>query len=231
MKKENLYNLSRLKTQLTQDRTFFQQKWTAKSITRGYHAEHVREGQWVRMFSRRPPAVVPMNPQYLAAHDGSDEASGRGSGRERIPAWLEEEKIEEAIQLEEPAARERALEEGKSWDQKDRENWRKSRLKQTTQLIRARYGGVERGVQSIPYMQMVYYPLERRLDMAVYRALFASSARQARQFVCHGGVKVNGQTVCFLRYRSGLGAKEPVYKVSRTTTDKLRADALFRISS
>lgn len=47
----------------------------------------------------------------------------------------------------------------------------------------------------IPYMGMTYAPVERRLDTAVFRALFASSARQARQFVLHGGVKVNGKKV------------------------------------
>lgn len=46
-----------------------------------------------------------------------------------------------------------------------------------------------------PYMQMVYAPTERRLDTAIFRALFASSARQARQFVTHGQVKVNGKKV------------------------------------
>lgn len=48
----------------------------------------------------------------------------------------------------------------------------------------------------IPYMHMVYAPIERRLDNAIFRALFASSARQARQFVVHGYVKVNGKKVC-----------------------------------
>jgi ribosomal protein S4 len=47
----------------------------------------------------------------------------------------------------------------------------------------------------IPYMQMTFAPLERRLDTAIFRALFASSARQARQFVIHGAVKVNGKKV------------------------------------
>lgn len=49
--------------------------------------------------------------------------------------------------------------------------------------------------QRTPYMQMVYHPTERRLDTAIFRALFASSARQARQFVTHGQVKVNGKKV------------------------------------
>lgn len=48
----------------------------------------------------------------------------------------------------------------------------------------------------VPYTNMAFAPLERRLDVAIFRALFASSARQARQFVIHGAVTVNGQKVC-----------------------------------
>lgn len=54
---------------------------------------------------------------------------------------------------------------------------------------------VKRSPKAIPYMQMTFAPLERRLDTAIFRALFASSARQARQFVVHGAVKVNGKKV------------------------------------
>ena len=46
-----------------------------------------------------------------------------------------------------------------------------------------------------PYEQMTFFPMERRLDVAIFRALFASSTRQARQFVVHGFVKVNGKKV------------------------------------
>jgi ribosomal protein S4 len=46
-----------------------------------------------------------------------------------------------------------------------------------------------------PYMNMAFAPMERRLDIAVFRAMFASSARQARQFCVHGAVKVNGKVV------------------------------------
>lgn len=49
--------------------------------------------------------------------------------------------------------------------------------------------------KEVPYMQMTYAPMERRLDTAIFRAMFASSARQARQFVVHGAVKVNGKQV------------------------------------
>ena len=48
-----------------------------------------------------------------------------------------------------------------------------------------------------PYLNMTYAPIERRLDTAIFRALFASSTRQARQFVVHGDVKVNGKKVLF----------------------------------
>jgi len=51
------------------------------------------------------------------------------------------------------------------------------------------------GRNQTPYMHMTYAPTERRLDVAIFRALFASSARQARQFVTHGKVTVNGKKV------------------------------------
>jgi ribosomal protein S4 len=52
--------------------------------------------------------------------------------------------------------------------------------------------------KTTPYMNMAFAPMERRLDIAVFRAMFASSARQARQFCVHGAVKVNGKKVwCF----------------------------------
>lgn len=111
-------------------------------MTRAYHGEHIREKQWQRMFRSRLLAVVPMDHRYLAEYDGSELASGRGSGREK-PLSVS----------------------GKS------------------------------GRRQIPYMNMTYAPIERRLDSAIFRALFASSARQARQFVIHGKVKVNGKKV------------------------------------
>jgi ribosomal protein S4 len=64
--------------------------------------------------------------------------------------------------------------------------------------------GAEKGQakkkRPIPYMHQTYAPIERRLDMAVWRALFASSARQARQFVVHGKVKVNGKKMIYPGY-------------------------------
>ncbi|KAL2175695.1 mitochondrial 37S ribosomal protein uS4m [Thermothelomyces heterothallicus CBS 202.75] len=144
--KYNLFNLFRLRTPTLQTKTLFQQKWIAKSLTRGYHGEHIKEYKWERMFSRRPLSAVNMDPAYMARYDGSEQAAGRGSGR------------------------------------------------------KARMGSKHVGPKNqgnldapTPYMQMVFAPMERRLDIAIFRALFASSARQARQFVLHGFVTVNGK--------------------------------------
>lgn len=53
----------------------------------------------------------------------------------------------------------------------------------------------QRPTRRTPYMSMTFAPLERRLDVAIFRSLFASSTRQARQFVIHGAVTVNGKKV------------------------------------
>jgi ribosomal protein S4 len=53
----------------------------------------------------------------------------------------------------------------------------------------------DKKTQLTPYMQMTFWMNERRLDTAIFRSLFASSLRQARQMVVHGHVKVNGKKV------------------------------------
>jgi ribosomal protein S4 len=138
----NLYNLATYQQPRVISKTFYQQKWTAKSHTRTYHGRQVREKQWQLMFNRRIPAVVEMNIANMAKDDGSRQASGRGSGRE-------------------------------------------------VQML----DGPRRTRKRTPYEGMTYWPLERRLDTAIFRAMFASSVRTARQFVVHGHVKVNGKKV------------------------------------
>lgn len=150
--KWTLYNIQRMQTPFASSKTFFQQKWLAKSLTRSYHGEQIREGQWTRMFDRRLPAVVPMDYRKLARSDGSDQAAGRGSG---------------------------VVREEQQDDQNNRGDRERRPRKQAT----------------TPYMHMTYHPTERRLDTAIFRALFSSSTRQARQFVVHGFVKVNGKKV------------------------------------
>lgn len=46
-----------------------------------------------------------------------------------------------------------------------------------------------------PYSLQTYAALEKRLEFAVFRAMFASSVRQAREFIRSGHVKVNGTVV------------------------------------
>lgn len=65
--------------------------------------------------------------------------------------------------------------------------------------------GESRRRPKTPYMHMTFHPLERRLDTAIFRALFASSTKQARQFVVHGGVKVNGQRMVHPGYQLNPG--------------------------
>lgn len=135
-------------------------------MTRAYHGAHIKEGHWERMFKTHMPSVAPMDHRYLAQHDGSEQAAGRGSGVDQPP-----------------------------------------NAKEKTPL-------------KTPYMQMVYHPLERRLDTAIFRALFASSVKQARQFIVHGAVKVNGKRVC-----SCLADRSNVYRVLMLADDIPRLHA------
>ncbi|CAJ2512304.1 Uu.00g053190.m01.CDS01 [Anthostomella pinea] len=155
--KYNLYNIFRMRNPKIgsgDNETFFQQKWRAKGMLRGYHGEHVVERKWERMFSRRLLGVADMDARYMAEYDGSEMAAGRGSGKDDPPEW-------------------------------------------GTDIIRKR--------TLTPYMQMTFSPMERRLDIAVFRAMFASSARQAKQFCVHGAVKVNGKVMHYPAYRLNPG--------------------------
>ncbi|KAH7072242.1 hypothetical protein BKA63DRAFT_65698 [Paraphoma chrysanthemicola] len=84
-----------------------------------------------------------------------------------------------------------------------------------------------------PYMQMTYYPLERRLDTAIFRALFASSVRQARQFVVHGLVHVNGKKMIYPGYQLNPGDMfqvEPSSVMFATGAPKTRSSLARRIT-
>ncbi|KAF1949681.1 alpha-L RNA-binding motif-containing protein [Byssothecium circinans] len=173
----SLYSISQLKPPNVTSRTYFQQKWTAKSTTRAYHGEQIREKKWKRQFRRNLPAVVPMDHKYLARHDGSEQAAGRGAGA----------------------------------DSQD-----KPRVPPMT-----------------PYMQMTYYPTERRLDTAIFRALFASSVRQARQFCVHGLVKVNGKKMPYPGYMLNPGdlfQVEPSSVMFATGAPKTRSSTARKIA-
>lgn len=150
--------------------TFFQQKWAAKSKTRAYHGEHIPEKKWVRLFSRRLLGAVDMPPEYLAQHDGSEQAKGRGSGLKsdntHAEAYSKARKVAGQI------------------------TGRRTPIKSLTNTLLE-----EQFSKMTPYMQMTFAPMERRLDTALFRAMFASSVRQARQFIIHKAVTVNGKKV------------------------------------
>jgi ribosomal protein S4 len=187
--KYNLYNLFKLKIPNHLSRTYFQQKWAAKAMTRAYHGgDYIKESHWTRMFSRRLQSVINMQPEYMALHDGSEQAAGRGSGlhlaqpSSRLP-------VESRVEADEAAKKLRRTQASTNKSKADRYDDMEAGI--TYRL------GITNAVNQhrTPYMQMAFAPLERRLDTAIYRALFATSPRQARQFVIHGFVKVNGQVV------------------------------------
>lgn len=112
-------------------------------------------------------SAVDMPPRYLATHDGSEQSAGRGSG-------LSTSNITAQSFSRIPAQR-----------------------RDVVDFIRSPNQLLARPLEDMtPYMQMTFAPLERRLDTAIFRAMFATSVRQARQFVLHGAVKVNGKKVC-----------------------------------
>ncbi|KUI54868.1 37S ribosomal protein NAM9, mitochondrial [Cytospora mali] len=183
--KHNLFNLSKVERTIPNFiwRTFFQQKWTAKALTRAYHGEHIKERKWERMFSRRMLSVVNMDPVYMAHNDGSEQAAGRGSGKvkpgfEDVTPWHERGQVAKKQKPGMPFEPDLDLVEVDVNGRVTREE-----------------ANVQQFTGQTPYMSMAYAPLERRIDVAIFRALFASSTRQARQFVIHGAVKVNGQVM------------------------------------
>ncbi|PHH84414.1 hypothetical protein CDD83_1973 [Cordyceps sp. RAO-2017] len=224
--KHNLYNLFRAvgrEPPIKGRPTFFQQKWAAKSKTRAYHGEHIPEKKWVRLFSRRLLSAVDLSPKYLAAYDGSEQAAGRGSGLSTCDVTAERFSNVPQPSTENPQDR------------------LPPRIGLVNKLISEQFAKIT------PYMQMTYAPLERRLDTAVFRALFASSVRQARQFVVHGAVKVNGKKMVHPAYQLnpgdmfqvdvekvlyGTGEQKKTSESSRLRANlearKKRADAIYQ---
>ena len=65
--------------------------------------------------------------------------------------------------------------------------------------------------------RMMKTVLERRLDNALFRAGFANSRLQARQFVSHGLFTVNGQRVTIASYQVKAGDKVEARKQAKTS--------------
>ena len=125
----------------------------------------------MRQFSRRLFSAVDLPPEYLAAYDGAEQAIGRGSGLTTSSV-----SAESYSKVPKPSTQERSRRRAPAFGD-------------VNKMLSEQFA------EMTPYMQMTFAPLERRLDTAVFRALFASSVRQARQFVIHGAVKVNGKKV------------------------------------
>lgn len=155
-------------------------------MARAYHGEHINERKWEIMFKRRMLSVVNMDPEYMARNDGAEQAAGRGSGRD-LPSIDDVAPWDQMGQTRVDKVKGGALE-------------RLSYPEQIDMATAARHSAGQVNNQEIsegltPYMNMTFAPQERRIDVAIFRAMFASSVRQARQFVVHGAVKVNGQKV------------------------------------
>lgn len=119
MNRFNLFNLQRKVPLNYAGKTLYQQKWAAKSETRAYHGEHLKEKRFKKV-------------------------------------------------LFEP--------ELKTYSQLD------ASLK-------------SQEIAPTPITLQTYATLEKRLEFALFRSMFASSVRQARQFIMGGYVKVNGVVI------------------------------------
>lgn len=119
MNRFNLFNLQRKVPLNYAGKTLYQQKWAAKSETRAYHGEHLKEKRFKKV-------------------------------------------------IFEP--------ELKTYSQLD------ASLK-------------SQEVAPTPITLQTYATLEKRLEFALFRSMFASSVRQARQFIMGGYVKVNGVVI------------------------------------
>lgn len=190
--KYNLFNLSNVERTIPNfiRRTFFQQKWAAKALTRAYHGEHIKEQKWQRMFDRRLRSVVDMNPKYMAYNDGAEQATGRGSGRddprpEDVTPW-HNKGVERKFKLRGGLSKVLSPVVDKTEAQIKEDMEPADVVKRTN---------VQVSKDPTPYMNMSFAPIERRIDVAIFRAMFASSTRQARNMVIHGKVKVNGLPV------------------------------------
>ncbi|BFZ57309.1 hypothetical protein PYCC9005_004360 [Savitreella phatthalungensis] len=147
--KYNLYNLANKKLPQVNNKTMYQQKWTAKRETRAYHGGHLRERQFKALWSQKLAGVSP-----VTSATGVGSGAGGASGGRRSAYSLPN--------------RSHAANGNLGANANDNQNL------------------------STPLASQTYASVERRLDSVVFRALFASSAMQARQLCVHGKVYLNG---------------------------------------
>ncbi|CAI4049845.1 hypothetical protein SKDZ_14G1870 [Saccharomyces kudriavzevii ZP591] len=113
---------------------------------------------------------------------------------------------------------------GEHLTEKRWQNAFKPKLDSVAQLDASLRGGE---IKETPFLLQTFAVLEKRLDFALFRAMFASSVRQARQFILHGNVRVNGIKIKHPSYTlkpgdifsvkpdkvlEALGAKKPSFE-------------------
>lgn len=113
---------------------------------------------------------------------------------------------------------------GEHLTEKRWQNAFKPKLDSVAQLDASLRGGE---IKETPFLLQTFAVLEKRLDFALFRAMFASSVRQARQFILHGNVRVNGTKMKHPNYTlkpgdmfsvkpdkvlEALGAKKPSFE-------------------
>ncbi|GMK55115.1 hypothetical protein CspeluHIS016_0201710 [Cutaneotrichosporon spelunceum] len=126
-------------------KTIFQQRWTAKRLMQGYHAEHMGTKKFQRWFL----------PEILPTVRHGDEVKKTND----LAKWVE--------------GKEKAG--GRTIAEK--------LMAETAEAARS------------PVGSLMWSEVERRLDVLIFRACFATSVWQARSYITQGHVKVNGYVV------------------------------------
>ncbi len=92
----------------------------------------------------------------------------------------------------------------------------------------ANYFKLARRTRRATASQLVSY-LERRLDNVFYRAGWALSRSQSRQYVSHGKIKVNNRAIKSPSYQLKIGDKLTVQEVGKLPKTHAQAPAWLKV--
>lgn len=140
----------------TMAKTLYQERWNAKRLTKGYHADHLGSKKFGRWYL----------PQALPVMRSNSAKSDRKQSD--LHKWVEG----------------RAAAGGRTIDNKRLDQLKRDGLS--------------------PVGTMMFAETERRLDVLIFRACFASSVWSARAYVVQGHVRLNGRLVSALPLLSQL---------------------------
>ncbi|KAJ9127164.1 hypothetical protein QFC24_001401 [Naganishia onofrii] len=147
--------------------TLFQQRWRSKRLSRGYHGDHIGEGKFERWYL---PEALPS----IHAEGAAGKATAGGKGGKGVVVRPSRETA--TLVAGRPSRDSSRVLEERSRQEKERTS-----------------GPGSSSSNRVPVGTMLYREIERRLDVLVFRACFATSVWQARQLVVHRKVKVNGR--------------------------------------